>query len=626
MIRLRLFGSPVVELPDGDPPPELLWRKHLALLVYLHCAGPRLLGRAHLLNLLWGDKPDSAARHSLNEALRVLRRSLGREAVTTTGDQVALVGAVDSDLREVERGLAAGEAGAAVELVTAEFLHQFEVPGAAPFSDWVAAKRVEWNRRAADLLEGQASAALDRGEAALGARLARRAVELEPGNPAAVATAMRAEALAGDRAAALGHFDRHVQLADEIGGVVPASLSALAARVRHQPPGPAVPARAEVARTRRTPLVGREQPVRALVAEWAAARTGGARIGLVRGDPGTGKSRLLEEMMHRARLDGATTLLLRAVPADADHPGGGLRALAAGELLDAPGVAAAPAEALAAMAGAHPRWGERFPGVLGVAPVPLRQALVDVLRAAAGEAPVLLVLDDAPWLDAESLHALVGLLRDLRDEHFFLLVAQTPEPARPELDAAAARIGRDWQGAQLTITPLTRRDLEPMVRAALPSYPDEAVERLARRIAVDSAGLPLLAVELLHAVTGGLELTPELPSWPEPFRTLDQTRPGSLPDVVVAAIRLGFRRLSSEAQRILVAAAVLGEREPAERLGRAGDLSGPALDLALDELEWHRWMRAEPRGYAFLARIAREVVARDLVTSGQRQRILERAG
>jgi hypothetical protein len=83
--------------------------------------------------------------------------------------------------------------------------------------------------------------------------------------------------------------------------------------------------------------------------------------------------------------------------------------------------------------------------------------------------------------------------------------------------------------------------------------------------------------------------------------------------------------LSGDAQRLLVAAALLGDRESADRLGRVGEVEGAALDHSLDELEWHRWMRAEPRGYAFVARIAREVVARDLVTPGQRRRILERA-
>jgi hypothetical protein len=35
---------------------------------------------------------------------------------------------------------------------------------------------------------------------------------------------------------------------------------------------------------------------------------------------------------------------------------------------------------------------------------------------------------------------------------------------------------------------------------------------------------------------------------------------------------------------------------------------------------------SEPRGYGFVARVVRQVVARDMLTPGQRRRILERLG
>jgi len=50
------------------------------------------------------------------------------------------------------------------------------------------------------------------------------------------------------------------------------------------------------------------------------------------------------------------------------------------------------------------------------------------------------------------------------------------------------------------------------------------------------------------------------------------------------------------------------------------------LAAALDELEWERWVSAGPRGYGFVARIARQVVETDLVTPGQRQRMRANAG
>jgi len=147
------------------------------------------------------------------------------------------------------------------------------------------------------------------------------------------------------------------------------------------------------------------------------------------------------------------------------------------------------------------------------------------------------------------------------------------------------------------------------------------LDRITRRVATDSAGIPLLAVELLHAVASGLDLRETGGAWPEPLHTLDQTLPGDLPDAIVAAIRIEFRRLSPDAQRVLVVAAVLNGRVPGPILGRRAGLAGEALAAALDELEWQRWLTAEPRGYAFVARIMRDVVDRDMVTEGQRQRI-----
>ena len=54
------------------------------------------------------------------------------------------------------------------------------------------------------------------------------------------------------------------------------------------------------------------------------------------------------------------------------------------------------------------------------------------------------------------------------------------------------------------------------------------------------------------------------------------------------------------------------------------DLTPEAVVSALDELEWSRWLVAEPRGYTFMARVVRDVIARDMLTPGQRKRIESR--
>ena len=58
-------------------------------------------------------------------------------------------------------------------------------------------------------------------------------------------------------------------------------------------------------------------------------------------------------------------------------------------------------------------------------------------------------------------------------------------------------------------------------------------------------------------------------------------------------------------------------------LARATGLAQEEVELALDELEWQRWVTSDARGYAFVARIVKEIVKRDMLTPGQRRRIEE---
>src|SRR6185312_2024037 len=71
MIVCRTLGPPELTLGGAIAPAELTWRKHLALLVYL-ARSPRGRTREHLAGLLWADRPESSARHSLNVALHAV--------------------------------------------------------------------------------------------------------------------------------------------------------------------------------------------------------------------------------------------------------------------------------------------------------------------------------------------------------------------------------------------------------------------------------------------------------------------------------------------------------------------------------------------------------------------------
>ena len=630
MIDCRLLGPVEVTVNGRQPSPDLMWRKNLALLVYLARSPKRTRTRQHLMGLLWPEKSETSARQSLREAIRILRKALGKDGLTTEHDQVQLVdGAVHLDTEDFEALEQAGDWHAAAGAVHGEFLEGFGVPDASEFEDWLASERDYWRRRALGALVEGAESALSRGRSGEAADWSLRALHLDQGSDAAARAAMTALAVQGDRAAALECYERLVGRLADVNAEPEAETRLLADRVKMERTWrlsgevPTEPERG--AESRRAPLVGREDETeRLLEAVRASAAQRQASVCVILSESGLGKSRLLDELLSRARLDGAAVAAVRAVEADLSAPWSGVVGLARGGLLDAAGIAAASPEALSALSAAIPEWADRF-GTPTAEAAQLGTALSIVVGAAAEEQPILLTVDDAQWLDRDSLLGLMALVRDADTAPLTVVLAAQEEPARDELESIRAAIGRDLRGATVHLEPLGRAALRELSHWAIPAYADEEIDRLARRVEVDSAGVPLLAVELLHAVALGLDLGTITGAWPEPQKTLDQTLPAELPDGVVAAIRVGFRRLSKPAQQILAAAAVLGDRVELQRLERATQVSGDDLLSALDELEWQRWLVAEPRGYSFVARIVRDVVGRDMLTEGQRQRMVEKA-
>jgi DNA-binding SARP family transcriptional activator len=627
LIGCRTLGSVALTVDGAPAPPELLWRKHLALLVYL-ARSPRLSrSRDHLIGLLWGDRPEAAARHSLSEALRVIRRHAGQESLEVSVGQIGLApGAVALDVDQLEAFAAAEDWAAAGALVGGEFLEGFSVPDASPFEDWLTAERTLWRRRGAEALIPWADGLVRSGRSAEAWQPASRAMALEPTSESAACAALRALALIGDRAGALELFERFSARLAELGMQPGRETMALAERIRRERGPRAVPVQADEAPPSRPPLGGRgEELARLLEGAARPARNGRAALLLLEGEAGIGKSRLLEEMLTLMRLEGTSVAAARMVESDRVQPNSGILALARGGLLDVAGTAAASPGALAALAAVLPAWAERFVGVRSAEPVPLPRALGEVVRAAAAEQPVVLALDDAQWIDADTALALGAVLRDLSDAPVTVLLATAPYPPRPEIDELRSRIGRDVEGDAIRLRRLDRTSLRHLAEQMLPDYDSSALDRVVRRVANDSAGLPLLAVELLRAVALGLDLGTISGAWPAPLHTLDQSLPGELPDAVITALRIAARRLTPNAQRVLAAAAVLGDLSTPPVLERALSLAPDEVGRALDELEWHRWLTVEPRGYSFVARIVRQVVERDMVTAGQRRRVLDAA-
>src|SRR2546426_9451487 len=276
-VSLRVLGPARVTVggAEAPPPPELLWRKHLALLVYLARSPRKSRTREHLVGLLWSDRDEKQARHSLSEALRVLRRVLGDAGVQADVDQVRLAAdGVTLDCDRFAELAARGEWDAAAALVEGEFLEGLSLPGANEFESWLGTERALWRALALDALVKSAEAALARGDAAGAARAALRAAAFDPTSEPAARAAMRALALAGDRAAALRTADALARaLRDALDAAPSPETMRLVERIRDARVGRRVLAAPPAARPR-PPLLGRSAELAAVAAAWERAKAG----------------------------------------------------------------------------------------------------------------------------------------------------------------------------------------------------------------------------------------------------------------------------------------------------------------------------------------------------------------
>jgi DNA-binding winged helix-turn-helix (wHTH) protein/tetratricopeptide (TPR) repeat protein len=293
----------------------------------------------------------------------------------------------------------------------------------------------------------------------------------------------------------------------------PAPLATPSAKAVSRPPSPwrGEPG-TDLRREGLEPFVAREPELARLEALWAAARDGAGQVVFVSGEPGIGKSALVQRFVERALVQAPLSLALQGqcIPlfglAEPHLPW--REALAAG--LSSP----ACAELLEALRLYAPGWCARLPPALVGAgheqTQPQRAAhagaleLVEALRAAATSRPLLLVLEDLHWADASSIDVLRWL--DERVGARPLLVVGTYRPAelqRGQHPLRALLDDRTARGRQLSLAlgPWRTDEIESYLAARLGDTLIAAT--LAPVIERRSEGLPLLAVRLVDSLLAG---------------------------------------------------------------------------------------------------------------------------
>ena len=356
---------------------------------------------------------------------------------------------LDTDDLEMLRSNRRWRDGAA--LIRGEFLEGFSVANSSDFENWLARERLRWRSLSVDTLVTAAQESLDAADPVAATDFAIRALELEPGSEPGICFAMRSMALQGNPAGAVELFATFERELSDLGVGPSAATLELHDRIKHERQWHfnVVPGGSEKSRPQRSPLIGRQRELADLIDLWTSCRNDPRpALAVIESDPGTGKTRLAEEILDRARLDGAVTATVRAIEADTDAPWSGLVGLARGGLLSAPGVAATDPAAIAGLAAVVPEWASRFAGTDHPGPPhPTSRALGAALEAVAEEQPVVLLLDDAHWLDRDSLLALHSAIRDLEGHPLFVCINHSAAHRRDEIEAMRARVGRDVTGA-----------------------------------------------------------------------------------------------------------------------------------------------------------------------------------
>ena len=328
----------------------------------------------------------------------------------------------------------------------------------------------------------------------------------------------------------------------------------------------------------REPLIGRDREIARLCAATAASAS--PRAALVLGEPGIGKTRHAAAAAADAHAQGAVVALARCPPEPSIAFEPWVRAI--GELARAGGErwrAELGQAAGAELSALVPELAEQTTevGRAGASDLAtaegaryrLLNGIGAALAYAGGDAPLVVLLDDAHWCDAASAQALGHLLERAPIERLVLLVtARDRELGRGHpVSRVLADLRRTRDLTELRLTGLDADGLAALVAARVGRA---ITPGLAARLQARTAGNPFFAGELVRDLDerGDLRDTAALDAAP-------------VPNAVADLVEERLARLDAVAERLLVAVAAIGPSAPVALAARAAGIDARDAERAV---------------------------------------------
>ncbi len=568
-----------LEVYEAGKPVPIRGAKQRALLAVLLLHANRVVPRDQLIEALWEEEPPETARKALQVHVSQLRKLLGADVLVTAAPGYLLrvePGMLDLDRFEALRR----EARGADPRIAAEILREgVGLFRGRPLADFARERfahgeiaRLEELRLVA--LEDRIEAELDLG------RHAELVGELE----ALVAENPLRERLCRQRMLALYRCGRQAEaldayqaarrtLVDQLGIDPGRELRDLHQRILNQAADlePAASPPAAAASERGEAFVGRAPELAELMSGFEDAAAGRGVLFLVEGEPGIGKSRLVDELIGRVNALGALVLAGRcweAGGAPAYWPWTqSLRAYL--RAADPAAVQRRVREAGAEVTRIVPELRELFsePPAGSSGAETTRSRLFDstaaFLRGISAERPLVLVLDDLHAADEPSLLLLRQVASELGDSRI-LIVATARDP-----DPALAEVGRGPAGRRIRLGGLSRQEVGRLVELTVRARPPDELEAA---LHAETEGNPLFVLEAARLLAAEGRLATDA--------ALGLAFPKSVRDAIARRLRM----LSGECRRVLSLGSVFGREFGLVALERVADYTGiDTLLRVLDE-------------------------------------------